>query len=192
MIFLKVSLTPCHDSLSESKSNKDSDSDRDTFRNIIKIPFVGEASHEFGNKLKSLFDHEFQVPVRPVFSSYKIKNYFNLKARTPFLFCSNVVYEFKCLCDANLSYIGKTKRHLLTRAMEHLTLGGDCKSEVKTHLESCHVCRGAVPETHFRILKKCRSDYETRIHEAFLIKKHNPRLNKQLFNKGAFFTLKVF
>ena len=130
--------------------------------------------------------------MRPVFSSFKVKNYFNLKARTPYLYLANVVYEFRCLCDTNLSYIGKTKRHLLTRAKEHLTLESSSNSEVKAHLESCNVCRGAVPETHFRILKECRNDYETRVQEAFLIKKHNPRLNKQLFNKGAFFTLKVF
>ena len=181
------------DSLSESgTSNKDPDSDSDSFKNIIKIPFVGEPSYDFANKLTCLFWNEFQVSVHPVFSSLKVRSYFNLKSQTPYLLCSRVVYQFTCLCDANMSYIGKTKRHLITRAREHLTLGGIKQSEVKAHLESCGVCRAAKPDTDFRILKSCRTDYQARVQEALLIKKLNPRLNKQLFNKGSFFTLKLF
>ena len=179
-------------SMADSAPVTESESDRDRFKHILKIPFVGSASYDFGNKVKALFLNEFQVEVHPVYSSFKIKSYFSLKSRTPYLYCSNVVYKFTCLCDANLSYIGKTKRHLITRAAEHLDPKKDTKSEVKTHLESCRVCQGANPETDFKILKSCRSDFEARVQEAFLIKKHNPPLNKQLFNKGSLFTIKIF
>ena len=112
---------------------------------------------------------------------------------TSFKFRLSVVYQFTCLCDTNLTCIGKTKRHLITRAREHLSLGNIfTNSEVKTHLESCHRCQEATPETCFRILKSCGTDFQARVHEALLIKKHNPRLNKKLFNKGSFFTLKIF
>ena len=122
----------------------------------------------------------------------KVRSYFNLKSRTPYLLCSKVVYLFTCLCDANFTYIGKTKRHLSTRAKEHLSLHTTQRSEVKTHLESCGPCREATPEVNFRILKSCRTDFETRVQEAWMIKKHNPKLNKQLLNKGSHFTLKLF
>ena len=33
---------------------------------------------------------------------------------------------------------------------------------------------------HFVVIKKCLSDYECKIYEALLIKKHQPKLNKHL------------
>ena len=45
----------------------------------------------------------------------KIKNFFSLKCATLKLLKANAVYKFSCLCDINISYIGKTKRHLATR-----------------------------------------------------------------------------
>ena len=51
--------------------------------------------------------------------SYVDLNFFSLKCPTPKLLKANVVYKFDCLCDINISYIGKTKRHLATRIKEH-------------------------------------------------------------------------
>ena len=42
----------------------------------------------------------------------------------------------------------------------------------------------------FTILKKCNSEYEIKIHEALLIKKRGPKLNKQVY--GASFLLDIF
>ena len=39
----------------------------------------------------------------------------------------------------------------------------------------------------FKILKKCVTEYDTKIQEALLIKKLNPKLDKQLYAKGASF-----
>ena len=44
----------------------------------------------------------------------------------------------------------------------------------------------------FKILKKCVTEYDTKIQEALLIKKRNPKLNKQLYAKGASFLLSIF
>ena len=52
--------------------------------------------------------------------AYKIGNYFELKSRAPLSLCSNVIYEFTCLCDTNLTYIGMSTQHLSTKAREHL------------------------------------------------------------------------
>ena len=56
-----------------------------------------------------------------LFTSFKVKNYFSLKCRTPLPLLANVVYKFKCLRNANNIYIGKTIRHLATRVKEHGT-----------------------------------------------------------------------
>ena len=44
----------------------------------------------------------------------------------------------------------------------------------------------------FTILKKCNSEYKTKIHEALLIKKRGPKLNKQVYASGASFLLDIF
>ena len=41
-------------------------------------------------------------------------------------------------------------------------------------------------------MKKCKSDRDTKIYEAILIKQNLPSLNVNLFNKGSFVTLNVF
>ena len=42
------------------------------------------------------------------------------------------------------------------------------------------------------IIKKCNSNFETKILEALLIKKHNPKLNRKLFANGSSFLLNIF
>ena len=44
----------------------------------------------------------------------------------------------------------------------------------------------------FKIIKKYNSNFETKIHEALLIKKRNPGLNRQLFANGSSFLLNIF
>ena len=158
---------------------------------IFRIPYIGTASHDFRNKLKSLFYNELRIDISPVFNSFKISNYFSLKSQTPRLLTSNVVYKFTSLCDTNLTYIGKTKRHLMTRCLEHLVIENSEKSEIKEHLKVCQICRNSNFD-NFAIMKKCKSDHETKINEAIFIKTEVPQLNKNLFNKGSFYTLKVY
>ena len=168
------------------------DSEQKDFK-VFKVPFVGEASYDFKKKFSKLVESKFPIIVKPVFNSVKVGNYFNLKCKTPFALTSNVIYKYTCCSDAKLSYIGKTKRHLVVRADEHLTLEKDHKSEVKEHIKKCNACKsGASFEDNFSILRKCRTNFQACISEALLIKRFKPNLNKQLFQKGAFYTLKVF
>ena len=44
----------------------------------------------------------------------------------------------------------------------------------------------------FTVIKKCQLKFHTKIHEALLIKKDTPKLNRQLYAKGASFLLQVF
>ena len=39
----------------------------------------------------------------------------------------------------------------------------------------------------FAVIKKCLSDYDCKIHEALLIKKYQPKFNKQLYENGRLF-----
>ena len=88
-----------------------------------------------------------------------------------------------------------SSRHLGTRAREHLNLADiNAKSAIKNHLYDCDKCSSIKHSVEsFKILKKCVTDeYDTKIQEALLIKKLNPKLNKQLYAKGASFLLSIF
>ena len=173
---------------SDKVESKDDDNDR---KYILKVPFIGSVSQNFKNKLVQLFYDDLRITISPVFDTCKVSKYFSLKSQTPRLLTSNVVYKFTCLCDANLTYIGKTKRHLMTRCLEHLELEKPHKSEVKEHIKSCQICRRCNFDS-FDILKKCTTDHETKINEAFFIKNEVPQLNKNLFNSGSLYTLKIY
>ena len=44
----------------------------------------------------------------------------------------------------------------------------------------------------FKVFKKCFTELDTKIQETLLIKQLNPKLNKQLYAKGASFLLAFF
>ena len=55
---------------------------------------------------------------------------------------------------------------------------------------SCDICANAKHNVNsFKIIKKYISNFETEIHEALLIKKHNTGLNRRLFANGLSFLL---
>ena len=106
---------------------------------------------------------------------------------------SKVIYEFTCSCDANLTYIGMSTRHLSTRAKEHLDFNSQVSSAIKNHIMCCNVCSSVKLNLNsFKIIKKCKSEFHTKIHEALFIKKRNPGLNRQLYANGSSFLLNVF
>ena len=49
---------------------------------------------------------------------HKIGSFFNFKDIIPFRARSYIVYKFSC-GDCDITYIGKTARHLLVRLSEH-------------------------------------------------------------------------
>ena len=75
------------------------------------------------------------------------------------------------MCDKNLTYIGKTKRQLVVRSLEHLEYEkADPKSEIKEHFKKCLVCRKSNLE-NFEIIKKYKSYFEAKVTEDLYIKK---------------------
>ena len=136
--------------------------------------------------------------MRCVFQSTKVGSYFSLKSKSPALLLSNVVYKYKCLGDPEQSYIGETTCHIVKRAGEHL----DCFSErmptgIGGHIQKCDPClralkAGDLSFRNFEILSRCQSKLEAEVREAFLVTKHKPTMNSQLFMSGASLTLKIF
>ena len=84
---------------------------------------------------------------------------------------------------------------MVARAKEHLNLGSSVKSKIKDHIIECNLCNKKDMNglLHcFSAIKKYSSDYDCKIHEALLIKKHQPKLNKQLYENGSSFLLQLF
>ena len=159
----------------------------------IFVPYIGEVSILFVKALSRLCLKQFDVRLLPLYRTNKVGQYFQLKSKTPLPPCSNIVYKFICSCDKNLTYIGISSRHLITRVKEHLNLADSRRSAIKDHILSCPTCSNLQYNIgSFTILRKCYSDYEAKIHEALLIKCHSPSLNKQCYASGASFLLNIY
>ena len=82
---------------------------------------------------------------------------------------------------------GMLSRHLITRVREHLNFKSLQNSAVKDHILSCEKCsNNRSDENNFVIIRKCKSEFCSKIHEALLIKKLSPKLNRQMFANGGF------
>ena len=93
----------------------------------------------------------------------------------------------------NVTYIGTSARHLSIRAGEHLNVSRTGKSAIKERITKCSSCKTQSNNIkQFEIIKKCQTSYEAKIHEALVIKRSNPVLNKELYTNGASFLLNVF
>ena len=65
-----------------------------------------------------------------------------------------------------------TTGHLAAIACEHLVLAGPHKSAIKDHIRTCATCRDEkYTVDSFQILKRCHTEYETKIQEALLVNK---------------------
>ena len=172
----------CDKSIQNSKIKKD------RVETIFSIPYTGLPSIIFSRNLKELFKQYYCIDTRIVFTSFKVKNYFSLKCRTPLPLLANAVYKFKCLRDANNICIGQTIRHLATRVKEHAI----SPSAVSNHLSSCETCKSNFSCNNFSIIDSGKNDYEITVMEALHIKFKKPTINRQLFTQGSFFVLNVF
>ena len=174
--------------------NKSKITTQHDFKYCVKLPYFGKISQRFANQLSKIIRCKFDVKISPIYSSFKVGRVFQLKDKTPLPLCSNVVYRFTCSCDTSKSYIGMTSRHLITRVREHLELGDlHTKSAIKDHIYNCNSCASSnLSINSFCILRQCNNDYDAKIHEALLIKRFKPELNKQLYANGTSFLLNIF
>ena len=76
---------------------------------------------------------------------------------------------------------------------EHLNFNSQTPSAITQHLMSCDNCGNYGHNFNsFKIIRKCASEFQTKIHEALLIRKRNPGLNRQLYANGSSFLLNIF
>ena len=99
--------------------------------------YIGKESRRFVSRLAKLFHVKFDVKVSAIYKTLKTGPYFQMRSSTPLLLYSIVVYKCTCLCDTNLTYIGKSTRHLSTRVGEHLNVASQHQnSAIKHHILS--------------------------------------------------------
>ena len=152
---------------------------------------MGKNSHHFANRFSALMKNKYNLKISPIYKTFKVVNYFQLKSKTPVALCSNVVYKFSCSCDTNKTYIDMSYRHLITRVREHLNFKSLQDSAIKDHILLCEKCsNNRFNENNFIIIRKCKS--ESKIHEALPIKKLSPKLNRQMFANEASYLLNIF
>ena len=151
------------------------------------VPYFGKPTLLFKRKLTYLLKKELLLDLHCVFTSFKVGMYFSLKDLTPLSLSSNVVYKFTCLRDVNVSYIGKTKRHLVTRVGEH----GSRESEILAPLENGNTCLQNYDLSCFKAIDQANCNFDCCIKAALLIKQLQPNLNRSMYSRKSF-QMKVF
>ena len=81
----------------------------------------------------------------------------------------------------------------ITRVREHLKFKSLQDSAIKDHILLCRKCsNNFFNENNFIIICKWKSEFCSEIHEALLIKKLSPKLNRQMFANRASYLLNIF
>ena len=71
--------------------------------------------------------------------------------------------------------------------IQHLKPAHTFHSAVQKHIDVCQSRKDNKNLfDNFSILKTCNTQHSTKIQEALLIKRHNPKLNTQLYAYGSF------
>ena len=175
---------------------------------FLKLPWMGKASNDIEKETKNITEGLFfACNVVFIFSKRTILPP-TPKESLPAQISSNVVYEFKCECDAR--YEGRTSQRLSDRIKQHVPASirnktvpsrqqpkRGCKSEnpvlcdsaIGKHLLSNTRCANSYSDHNFKIIKKCRSLFQLRVMESVVIKLTNPVLCRQ---KDYVFNLSLF
>ena len=169
------------------KRNKDkTQSDKKEVR--ISLPYLGVISIQLMKRLRDIYRTCYpELKLNVVFNSKRrFKSGFLFKDVIPKDISSLVIYKYKCgVCTD--TYIGKTKRHFIVRAYEHLgislrtnnsfTYNKNNATEVRRHI---HDCGHDSSIDNFSIIGRASNDFHLRIKESLLIKKLKPSLNVTL------------
>ena len=156
---------------------------------IISLPFFGNYSNELKKRISSLASN-YLVNTKIVIvwnSQRRLRNFFSFKDKLPTYMRSKILYRFTCN-GCNSIYLGKTKRHFLVRAYEHLGLsirtgkeftynpGYINNSTILEHIHHSRSCHGELDG--FEIIGRANNDLFLRIKESLLIKRFKPTLNQ--------------
>jgi len=142
---------------------------------LMIVPYLGHGiSLKLKKSLLSLFSTVYpQVDLKIVFrTTLRIENLFNFKDKIPKRLKSYVVYGIHCT-DCKACYVGKTKRHLITRFKEHNDVRKP--SAVTDHvMENSH----NVTFDDVTIICQGRSDHELLIKETLTVKRMKPTMSR--------------
>ena len=151
----------------------------------VTITYTGTSSIEMRNRLRSIFRH--CVPylrLKVMFTSKnRLKNRFSFKDVLPKALDSLIVYKFTCSTCFS-TYIGKTKRHFLVRAYEHLGLSyktdkglkytENAATSIRKHLDTCNH-KASLDD--FKVIGRARNDFHVKVKESLAISIATPSLN---------------
>ena len=155
----------------------------------LEILYLKKTSHRFVKNLSNLVSDltNKKVKLSPIYKTFKVVNYFQLKSTIPCSLHSNVVYRFSCPCDMGLTYIGMSSRHLIIRTKEHVNFQSSQTSTIKSHIEECQSCQNSTELINqFSIIKKCASNQDS---PTFVNKAKSTEFK---YTKGSSFLLKIF
>jgi hypothetical protein len=152
----------------------------------LKLPYLGKEADEFGTKVESLINSNFNtLQLRVVFMApSQLSKHFKFKDKIKELEKQSlIVYHIRCSeCDAD--YIGKTERIFQHRINEHSSshTGNEDSAIRAHHIETGHTIdfKGA------KILDRADSDRKLQLKELLHIDKRKPILNKQLNSQAEF------
>ena len=122
-----------------------------------KIPYGEHISVTAQRSIRKLANQLCKpIDIRLVFTTFKIKNRFNVKAAVPEGLCARVVYKFSC-ASCNACYVGETSRLFSTRVREHLLSDGT--SYIFRQLQSSESCRTSCTPNCFQMMHSAASKY---------------------------------
>ena len=176
----------------------------------LKLPWIGNISLTFENKIKSSVKHCFRAveafsqPEKSFHPSTKMLS-------VPSIQQSMVVYEYVCCCDCR--YVGCTSLHLEERINQHvpnfiqrkqqptkilperkckirsIATHQQCGSAIGLHLMQNPECATHYSNDQFSIIAKARSMFYLSVLEATYIKIKKPILCRQ---KAFVYSLQIF
>ena len=157
----------------------------------ISLPFMGKDSLKIKGKLVSLAKTYFPCcKIQVIFNSgNRLGRFFNFKDKVPLNVRSLILYRFTCSSCNSASYIGKTKRHFLVRAFEHMGISlitgkkysfnpnNINNTAILNHI-NCNTCNATLD--NFRVIGSASNDYHLCLKERLLIQLHKPNLNTNI------------
>ena len=134
------------------------------------LQYRGQPTDQFVKQLKKC-----GAPGQVILTLRKLKTYLpSLKAPTPMLLKSNVIYQITCpRCET--CYVGKTSRHTGTRFGEHRTKK---KEPVFKHVKGCGGNANSLTDKDIKILASVtKGAFHLAIMEALFIRELRPGMN---------------
>jgi len=153
---------------------------------LIILPYLGNLSFDIRKRLNSCFNKTIPFcSLKIIFrSNNRLSSIFSFKDRIPKYLQSHLIYKYTC-CYCNVTYYGKTERHLKIRSSEHLaitpltgkTIKNPKASAILDHIQ-CENHLGSYSD--FDILAKESNNFKLLIKESLLIQRDSPVLNRNV------------